>query len=470
MKVLDVIATFAPYAFVLPFVWVSIALVVAAFRVRHTQPRRKILSLFGNALFFPFLILYAAVALGGVRNLNEPVIWLVWYAFIIFYSPLLIVLNLTPRRKTIPIWQPIGYTKLMDFLLLRPVPIDSATRLAIVSPEDSTPRHPNLPPYLLMLGISTVAAVLSFVGNSLQTCEWLDIATGRSGCLLKVPLNHDADEIALSPDGRVMATSSWGKPLRLYNVADGTTLRELPSQFIDCGQSVSFSADNQWVATISNENVVTVSDVQTGAVIHALKPVTDTYNIRFSPDGKYLAVSLGRAGLQLWRTDNWKLHWMIAAPIFSLEFSVDGRWLAARTDENRIGIWQMTDGTVYRTINTPVDHWSLAPDGSQLVTADLFGPIKVWDVPSGQVVRIINADTRGKVFFSVDGQYLLSDESYTWVISHIDQLSVWRIADGRQVGTFPAYFSIDCAASATKSNVFAYSDWKSLRVFRLRQD
>jgi WD40 repeat protein len=281
----------------------------------------------------------------------------------------------------------------------------------------------------------------------------------------------DADEIALSPDGRFMAMSSWKEPLRLYNVEDGTVLRELPGQQTTCGRSVSFSADNRWVATISGTNEVSVTDVQTGALIQALKAVTDTHGIWFSPDGKHLAVSLARAGLQLWRTDDWTLHWVISAPIYSISFSADGRWLAAETDNNRIGIWQMDDGAVYQTISDRNYQMTLSPDGKELATSSLFGTlIKVWDVATGQLLRTVhNNESSGNLIYSPDGRYLVTEENYAPVFGYIHQLSVRRLTDGQQVATLPAYISIGCVVSTARSDMFAYSDWKTLKIFRWRQ-
>jgi hypothetical protein len=86
------------------------------------------------------------------------------------------------------------------------------------------------------------------------------------------------------------------------------------------------------------------------------------------------------------------------------------------------------------------------------------------------VLRTIAADTRGVFIYSPDGQYLLTDESFSRTfLSYIQQINIWRAADGQRVATFPTDTFVSCAAFASKSNVFAYGTWKGLKIFRLRQ-
>ncbi len=281
MLLLDAVANIAPYAFILPYIWIMTAFVIAAVRVRDAQPRRRVLSIAAkglSVLFWPFWLILLS---NSVRNINEPVWWLFWYVYFIVF-PLLTIYGLRPTSKSIPLWRKIGFTSLDDFLLFRPLPSDQAT---IDLPEVANPkRWVNRSTLWLMLLVSVCATGVSFIGNSLQTCEWLDIATGRSGCLRTMSFdNISVGEIAFSPDGRVMATSSWRGPLQLYDMTNGQMLHELPDRQTECGRSVSFSPDNRWVATISKDGAVLVSDVQTGQLVHSLKTITNTYSINFHP-------------------------------------------------------------------------------------------------------------------------------------------------------------------------------------------
>ncbi|CAG1005397.1 putative serine/threonine-protein kinase PkwA [Anaerolineae bacterium] len=472
MVILDAVANVAPYAFVLPYIWISAAYMIAAVRVRHTQPRRQVLSLAAASIFTPFTLLNQILLLILIRNMGEsPVwMWLLWYGYAILF-PLLTLFGLRQTSKVVPVWRRIGYTHLSDFILLHVPLIDLSSSATAASDSVDPDPSSNRRIYLLALTASICAAEITFLGNSLRPCEWLDLATGRSGCFRTLSFENGSSfgEIAFSPDGRIMAVGRWEEPLRLYSVADGNLLRELPDQQHACGSSVSFSPDNRWVAIISNDGVVSISDVQTGDLVHSLPAITSTRSVKFSPDGKYLTVGLAQSSLQFWRTTDWTVHWVIPVSVYSINFSVDGRWMAGETADNRVGIWKMDDGAVYRTIDGRVRRLALSPDGKQLATASYDAPISVWDVATGQLLRTIPADNQRDLAYSPDGQYLLASEGFIQFISYINQVSLWRVTDGHRIAGLPAYNNVGCAAFAAKSNVFAYSDWKSVKVFQLRQ-
>jgi hypothetical protein len=468
MVILDVLAVILLYAFVAPYVWISLTFVIAAFRVRRVQPRKRILGLLGHALYSLWYAFWPVYALFLLRDSSELWFRVMWYVLVFIY-PILLVSRLQLTNKVIPLWRKVGYAELNELLLFRP-PSGEPLADDLILPDlvGSTDRRI----LWIVAGLSLCVLGLSSLGIGLQTCQWLDIATGRSGCLRTLPFDPvpgSVDEIAFSPDGRVMAVSIWNGLMQFYNSADGTVLWELPGQYSRCGRSATFSPDNKWVATIAGDGTVATRDAQTGELIHSLKAITDTYSIKFSPDGKYLAVNVGRTGLHFWRTSDWTVQWVIPAKLYSFDFSADGRWLAAATDDRRVGIWKMTDATVYRTINADVDQIALSPDGTQLATASLFGPISIWDVATGQLIRTILIGDWGELAYSPDGQYLVAGEKASSTSVSVYQVSFWRVADGQRAKTLPTHWSPHCMAFAAKSSMFAYGDSESLKVFRLRQ-
>ena len=310
--------------------------------------------------------------------------------------------------------------------------------------------------------------VTGFLGMSLSTCEWLDIATGRSGCLRTWPIDSgSAYEIAFSPDGTKVAASDLNGPLKIYSVLNGNLLYELPDQENDCGESVSFSADGQLLATISHKGEISIRDVATWSLQRSFAGEADS--IQFSPDGQLFAASIEDSGIQVWRTSDWQVQWVI--PIGRrMRFTADGRMLAAYSANGTIGVWSMKNGEVQHTIHTDAYRFALAPDGTQVATTSFGEAIKIWDVSNNRLLRTIPVQSRGEAVYSPDSQYLLVDEHYNRFLAYIYQFSVWRVADGQQAAVLPAYISTECAAFASRSNVFGYGSWNSLKVFRLRPD
>lgn len=207
MVILDVLAVILLYAFVVPYVWISLTFVIAAFRVRRGQPRKRILGLLGHALYSLWYAFWPVYALFLLRDSSELWFRVTWYLLVFIY-PILLVSRLQLTNKVTPLWRKVGYAELKELLLFRP-PSGEPLADDLILPDSvgSTDRRI----LWIVAGLSLCVLGLSSLGIGLQTCQWLDIATGRSGCLrtLSFDFSGSVEEIAFSPDGRVMAASIW---------------------------------------------------------------------------------------------------------------------------------------------------------------------------------------------------------------------------------------------------------------------
>src|SRR5512141_2509572 len=121
MILLDLLAKYGPYTFVLVGFWFSVAFVVAAWRVRRFRSRKCVLSLLGDALS---CLLYPALLLFQMSYLNRSSSdWtqVLWYFTILMYMCLpVVVFAYTRRHKKMPTWRQAGYRRLIDVLFFRP--------------------------------------------------------------------------------------------------------------------------------------------------------------------------------------------------------------------------------------------------------------------------------------------------------------------------------------------------------------
>jgi RNA polymerase sigma factor (sigma-70 family) len=300
-------------------------------------------------------------------------------------------------------------------------------------------------------------------GKSLAVAEGtkvrlLDLAAGKE---LRSFGGHDREvpSVALSRDGRRLASSDASDTVRVWDAETGKELRRLAgSDARDADRSwqkVALSADGAVVAVSSAENrSIRLFDVKTGKELRRLDcPDVTALCLDFSPDGKTLTAG-GRAGLRLWDVPTGK-DWHAARPghvsgVGSLAFSPDGKMLlSAGTDATRrdgkshepagredgsVRLWDARTGKqlrLWREHRGAVDRVAYSPDGKRAASAG-SGQVTVFDPRDGEVVfrRGGKGVQYRDVAFSPDGSLVAAAEEE-------GAIRLREAASGRLVRTLP---------------------------------
>jgi len=239
----------------------------------------------------------------------------------------------------------------------------------------------------------------------------------ETGELIRTLEGHiwDVNSVSFSPDGGLLASGSWDKTIRLWEVETGKCIRTL-SGHTDWVHSVAFFPDGKLLASGSRAEIK-LWDVRTGRCIRTLKDHTSgTLSIAFFSDGKLLASGSLDHTVKLWDVRTGECIRTLEGhkgDVNSVAFSPDGRYLASGSEDKTVRLWDVRTGECVRTLEGHtgnVTSVAFSPDGGLLASGADDRTVRLWDVETGKCISTLEGHTSyvKSVAFSPDGRLLAS--------------------------------------------------------------
>jgi WD40 repeat protein len=254
--------------------------------------------------------------------------------------------------------------------------------------------------------------------------------------------------LSFSPDNQILASGSLDKTIKIWDVNTGKKINTLKGHDGKV-YSVNFSPVSvaspqgigQILASGSLDTTIKLWNATTGEEINTLRGHSSEVNsISFSPNGKILASGSLDKTIKLWNVaagEEIKTLKGHTSKVNSISFSPDGKTLASGSEDGTVRLWNLD--TYESTILSEDDYFvysvSFSADGKTLASGGADGTIRLWDLSdagniSNRQPTILNRHDYSvySVSFSKDGKILASG-------SFDNTIKLWDVAKGKEIST-----------------------------------
>lgn len=246
--------------------------------------------------------------------------------------------------------------------------------------------------------------------RAVRASQQIQTLAGHTG-----PVN----EVAVSSDGRWLATASDDLTVKLWDATTGQEVTTLSGHTAPV-TSLAFSADNSHLLSGDEDSLLIIWDVAAGSLVRALRGEDDgaVRAVAFHPDNERIAAGYEAGTARVWNyvtSVPLLRQFEHAAAVTDIEFVPDGSSFATAGEDGIIVVQNTATGVPITSFEAeindageaiPVLGIAYSEDGTQLAAAKADGEAQVW---RGETFQATFSGHNGPVFavaFNDDGTRL----------------------------------------------------------------
>ena len=283
------------------------------------------------------------------------------------------------------------------------------------------------------------------------------------------PSENTINGLAVSPNGKWLASSGVDRMIRLWNIETRAFEMEIPGH-ADWVYGLAFTIDGKNLISASADRTIRIWDTTYGRSMAVLTgPSNQVFGVAVSPDGRYMASASGDYYVRLWDISPRGSYEVITLDhqdeVNDVLVSPDGKMIASAGHDGVINLWNISTGDLIRKLRTnsssPVDvlYWSLG--GRYLAAGYSNGQAVIWDMENtaenAKPVITIRGDGP-----PLKGLSLNADSSLLATGDHAGIAHIYETANGKEIARLDADKKFDWLSSGK----YSPSDvWLSSTVF-----
>jgi len=204
--------------------------------------------------------------------------------------------------------------------------------------------------------------------------------------------------VAVSPDGKWIASGSADRTVRIWDRAGGGN-RTVLEGHTDAVSAVAFSPDGRRLISGSRDGSVRLWDAKSGAELRKLETKGAVHDLAIDRSGKLLASGGSGKAVHIWNLESAKLVRTLEGhrgEVYAVDFSPDGARVVSGGKDRTVRVWETETGVCtlrFLSRSGWVTSVAFSDDGSQLLACGLGvgAGVQVWD--AGQSTRPLAWDS-----------------------------------------------------------------------------
>jgi WD40 repeat protein len=205
--------------------------------------------------------------------------------------------------------------------------------------------------------------------------------------ILDGPKDDSVLSLAVSSDGKLIATGYRKTGVRLWNASDGAVVQSFP--FAGPAQALALAPDGKTLA-VGGMDTIALFETATAKPLRQLEKGQPVACLVFSPDGSLLASAMVDSTIRLWdlrpgieQGKELRVLEGHTSAVYSLAFAPDGRTLVSGSHDRTVRSWETASGNQIHAWSGhlgPVTAVGVIPGGRGVASGSADTTVLLWDV------------------------------------------------------------------------------------------
>jgi len=247
--------------------------------------------------------------------------------------------------------------------------------------------------------------------------------------------------VAFSPDGKMLASISDDKCIKIWDVNTGECKDSLNIRH--WGRSLAFSPDGKKILSTSIDSIIQVWNLKDKTFTELTGHSAYVFSASYCHNGRYIVSASEDKTVKIWDSITNKCILTFRGhnrSVYHASFSNDDKYIASASFDKTIRIWNLSTGKCVDTLyghDDVVSSVSFNPSDNQLVSSSWDNTIKIWDISNIGKSFCINtlSGHTGDVRFACynpDGKYIVS-------AGEDNTVRIWNAFDGKMEDIFAGH-------------------------------